>query len=84
MLLQLMGYSGNSPADGKMQTCMYHNIHFIAHHHKTTKLKNLRELATHGVFEMLSFCLCHLTTGKVKHFFTVLKETILFTLDYQK
>ena len=53
---------------------MLYNIHFNAHHHKTTKLKNLGEFAAHGVLEMLGLCLCHLATGKVKHFLTTLKE----------
>ena len=47
---------------------------FNADHHKTTELKDLRELVTHGILKMLGFCLCHLTTGEIKHFFAALKD----------
>lgn len=74
MLPQLVEYFENFPVEEIMQTCAMYIIHFIAHHHKTTELENLGEFSTHGVLEVLGFCLCHLATGKVKHFFTTLEE----------
>lgn len=71
MLLLLMECFENFPVEKQYRQCMPHNIHFIAHHHKTTELKNFGEFAAHGVLEMLGLRLCHLAAGEVKHFLTI-------------
>ena len=42
-----------------------------SYHDKATELEDLRELAAHGVLEVLSLHLSHLPTGEVKYFLAI-------------
>ena len=49
---------------------MYTTYTCVAYHNESTKLKDLRELSTHHVFQVFSLHLCHLSATEIKHFLT--------------
>ena len=51
--------------------------------YKQAQFKNQCKLAAHAVLEMFCFCLCHLSTGKVKHFLTATHiNSIHYTISH--
>lgn len=58
---QVWTITGTTTTEGKMPS----------YHDKATELEDLRELAAHGVLEVLSLHLSHLPTGEVKYFLAI-------------